>query len=107
MGYHGSIKARSKFQFMGETYYLIEAQIIPNKWGTWTIHLCNSECQPIKKLNIRSPKGSLSFTNPTITPLYNFKTGYPMLAVSYFMPEEGNHDDESGSCVFKIDISDY
>ena len=107
MGYHGNIKARQKFTFMGETYYLMEAQLIPNKWGTWTIHLCNSECKPIKKLSMKTPKGSLSFTNPNITLLHNYKTGYPMLACSYFLPSEGNYDDEAGSCAFTIDITDY
>ena len=72
LGYKGNLGSRSKFQFNSTDYYLMEAQIEKNEWGTWRIVITRGNTTPLRQLNLKLPdefKDDTGFANPKITKL--------------------------------------
>ena len=93
MGFKGNIGGRYSFNNLGQTYVLQEAQIKKNDFSTWRL-LIGADAH-YTKLNIKTPKGSQSFANPSIT-----KNENDVFVISTFLPTEGNKKQENGQLIY-------
>ena len=93
MGFKGNIGGRYSFKNLGQTYVLQEAQIKKNDFSTWRL-LIGTDAH-YTKLNIKTPKGSKSFANPSITKIEN-----GVFVISAFLPTEGNKKQENGQLLY-------
>lgn len=93
MGFKGNIGGRYSFNNLGQTYVLQEAQIKKNDFSTWRL-LIGTDAH-FTKLNIKTPKGSKSFANPSITEIEN-----GVFVISTFLPTEGNIKLENGQLLY-------
>jgi hypothetical protein len=93
MGFKGNIGGRYSFNNQGQTYVLQEAQIKKNDFSTWRL-LIGTDAH-FTKLNIKTPKGSTSFANPSITKIEN-----EAFVISTFLPTEGNRKRENGQLIY-------
>lgn len=73
-------------------------------WDCWRIFLADDQGFPLKEFKFKTPKGSTSFANPNISLLHDYASGDPLLVASYFMPGEGNAEQEFGDVVYAINI---
>ena len=96
MGFKGNFGDRSGFEHKG-TYTLQEAQINANDWSSWRLLLGNGAFYTV--LSPVTPKGSVSFANPSITHL-----GSGKFVVTSFMPTEGNQPGERGELIYTVDF---
>lgn len=103
LGGHGNLGDRDKFMWRGKAYYLQEVQGRRHDWRTWRVYLCDARGMPIKQLPVRTHKGSVSFCNPNATVLTD-KSGKKKLAVTLFLPSEGNAPAESGELIYVLDL---
>lgn len=93
LNFEGNIGSRKGFQCQGETLILQEARLIKGDWSSWKIMLGLNGY--FTEVSISTPKGSISFANPSITEIEANK-----YAVSLFLPSEGNHYSENGEVIF-------
>ena len=98
MGFHGNLGSRTRFEWKGKVYYLMENQIINETWEAWRIVLCDEQGFPLLALPIKTPKGdSYCFANPNLTILHDNR-----MIISFFMPTEGNNKSEVGNLIYII-----
>ena len=91
--FKGNIGSRKGFHCHGKTLTLQEARLIKGDWSSWKIMLGLNGY--FTEVSISTPKGSISFANPSITEIEANK-----YAVSLFLPSEGNHYSENGEVIF-------
>jgi len=91
--FKGNIGSRKGFHCHGKTLTLQEARLIKGDWSSWKIMLGLNGY--FTQVSISTPKGSISFANPSITEIEANK-----YAVSLFLPSEGNHYSENGEVIF-------
>jgi hypothetical protein len=96
MGFNGNFGDRCSFSHNGD-YILQEAQLKSNDWSSWRILLGNGAFYTV--LSPVTPKGSVSFANPSITDI-----GSGNFIVSSFMPTEGNQSGERGELIYKVNF---
>lgn len=101
--YRGNIGDRDYFTANRQNYEVLEAQLKKDDWAGWRI-LLREGSKAFNELKIVTEKNSKSFANPTVTNL-TLPNGKPGLGISYFMPSQGNHKDESGQLIFYRELS--
>ena len=103
LGIEGNLGDRTRFRWGNNLYYLQEAQNFRGDWRSWGIYLCDESGIPLKKLNIRTPNGSMSFANPSASWIVD-SARRRRLVVTLFLPGEGAQPGESGSALYAIDL---
>ncbi|MDX9748421.1 MAG: hypothetical protein RBT57_07955 [Paludibacter sp.] len=96
LGFRGNFGDRCSFVHNGN-YILQEAQLISNDWSSWRLLLGDGAYYSV--LSPVTPKGSVSFANPSITGI-----GLGNFVVSSFMPTEGNQPGERGQLLYKVNF---
>ena len=92
--FKGNIGSRKGFHCHGKTLTLQEARLIKGDWSSWKIMLGLNGY--FTEVSISTPKGSISFANPSITEIETNK-----YVISLFLPTEGNHFSENnGGVIF-------
>ena len=105
LGIRGNLGDRTRFRWGNTLYYLQEAQNFRGDWRSWGIYLCDESGIPLKRLNIRTPKGSMAFANASASWIVDSARGR-RLVVTLFLPGEGAQPGESGSALYAIDLPD-
>lgn len=105
MGFHGNHGARRQFHFPagGKLWRIYEAQERVNVTGSWRVFLYDVAARRLKRLQIRTPRGSRSFANPTVSVLPS-PAGGSALVVTMFVFAAGSGDGESGALVYYNDL---
>jgi len=101
--YRGNIGDRDHVTIGGARVELLEAQKAKNDWASWRV-LIGSDSKNYRELAIRTDKSSTSFANPSVTKLV-LPNGKDGVFVSYFLPSQGNHPQESGQLIFYRELS--
>lgn len=104
-GWRGNLGDRDKFTWKERSFYLQEVQRTRGDWSSWRVCLCDEEGMPIRVLSIRTHSGSAAFSNPSATWITNSK-GQRVLAITLFLPSDGNDRDERGTLMYAIAPSD-
>ena len=107
MGFHGNHGARRQFHFPagGKLWRIYEAQERVNVTGSWRVFLYDVDARRLKRLQIRTPRGSRSFANPTVGILPSpHSAGGSALVVTMFIFAAGAGDGESGALVYYHDL---
>lgn len=74
---------------------MIEVQQGHNDFGTWGIHVVDPANDRVSHLDVRSPGGSASFANPTVSNV-TLPDGTPGMVATYFVFNEGSAPGEAG-----------
>jgi hypothetical protein len=95
----GSIGDRDDIVLDGVPLRLQEAEYVPRDWSSWRIFLMDPAHGGPAPLEIRTPRGSRSFSNPSVTQL-TAPDGRPALFVSLFVLTEGADPYEQGQLIY-------
>ncbi len=107
MGFHGNHGARRQFHFPagGKLWRVYEAQERVNVTGSWRVFLYDVDARRLKRMQIRTPRGSRSFANPTVGILPSpHAAGGNALVVTMFIFAAGSGEGESGALVYYNDL---
>lgn len=107
MGFHGNHGARRQFRFPagGKLWRIYEAQEQVNVTGSWRVFLYDVDARRLKRLQIRTPGGSRSFANPTVSILPSpHSSGGSALVVTMFIFAAGAGSGEAGELVYYHDL---
>lgn len=104
-GFRGNIGDRTAFVLRGRRWYLQEAQRTSGDWASWRIVLCGEDGRFGCLLPLRTREGSVSFCNPNVTEI-RFG-GRRRLAVSLFLPSEGNTRGQAGQLLYLVDVDGF
>ncbi len=103
MGFHGNHGARRQFHFPagGKLWRIYEAQELVNVTGSWRVFLYDVDARRLKRLQVRTPRGSRSFANPTVSILPSpHPAGGSALVVTMFVFAAGAGSGEAGELVY-------
>jgi hypothetical protein len=106
-GFHGNHGARRQFRFPagGKVWRIYEAQERVNVTGSWRVFLYDVDAHRMKRLAIRTPHGSRSFANPTVSILPSpHPAGATALVVTMFIFAAGAGSGEAGELVYYQDL---
>lgn len=101
--YRGNIGDRDTANFGPYAISLMEGQLTKGHWSSWRI-LARVGQGKFNPLDIKTPGGSTSFANPTITSV-NLPDGRPGAIVTLFLPAQGNAAKESGELVYAFPVA--
>jgi hypothetical protein len=101
MGAFGNIGDRETFTWNGRTFILQEGQGQRLDWKSWRVYLYDPTKAQAWYLPIRTPKGSVAFSNPSISAVTG-PHGEPIYVVTLFLPGEGSQPGESGEAIYTI-----
>jgi parallel beta-helix repeat protein len=99
MGVQGNIGDRDHVQILGRNYTLQEAQLRKDDWSSWRIFLYDHSKSNFTMLNIKTHKGSVSFSNPTCTMLRS-PNNESCFVTTYFIHTNGSANGEAGQLIF-------
>ena len=99
LGVAGNIGDRDYFKYGGQSWGIYEGQLVNRDFSTWRIFLRNRSTGTLKRLHVRTARGSTSLANPTVTRL-RLPGGKPGIVVTYFIHRSGAGHLESGELVF-------
>jgi hypothetical protein len=99
----GNIGDRDYGQIFGRNFTLQEVQYVKGNDSTWAIFLYDHLTGNFTKLNIKTPKGSTSFSNPTFT-LLKSPDGSDSIVVTYFLHTGGAQPGEAGELIFYMEF---
>ena len=99
MGVQGNIGDRDHVQLLGRNYTLQEAQLRKDDWSSWRIFLYDHSKNNFTMLNIKTHKGSVSFSNPTCT-ILRFPNNESCFVTTYFIHTNGSANGEAGQLIF-------
>ncbi|MGV8962466.1 MAG: hypothetical protein ACOH2V_03695 [Candidatus Saccharimonadaceae bacterium] len=94
MGYKGNIGARKTFRF-SDLYFLQEAQLVSNNWGSWRLLFGNGAFY--YSLNPITALKSTSFANPGIT-----KISSNEFVVTSYLFSEGSNKEEQQQLLYRV-----
>ncbi len=94
-GVKGNIGDRDTY-FLGRSYTVLEGMKKKGDWGTWGIYLFDSVAKTCTPIMVRTPLGSHSFANPSVTIVKN------RAYISLFLPEQGNNPAEAGELLYSV-----
>ncbi|RIA09305.1 hypothetical protein OE09_1134 [Flavobacteriaceae bacterium MAR_2010_72] len=97
MGFKGNIGARSAFTVTGSDFVLLEAQGRKRDFSSWRLLLGDGAFYTT--LNLKTPKNASSFANPGVSKIADNE-----LAITTFLPTEGNSGGENGQLLYTISI---
>lgn len=95
LGGLGNLGDRSKFTWQKKTYYLQEVQTTRLDWGSWGIHLCDQNGQPLKKIRVKTTGKSTAFSNPSVAVVHDANQK-PLFVFSAFLHSKGTAPGEAG-----------
>ena len=98
----GNLGDRSRFAWSGKTLYLQELQGQRGNWGTWGVCLCDAKGLPLRKLAIKTHRGSKAFSNPAARWIVD-KQNKRKLAVTLFIHSKGSDRSEAGQLLYVVD----
>jgi hypothetical protein len=101
----GNIGDRDAFPVGDATYVIHEAQGAVGDWGSWRVYLRDPRDQTVVPLSVRTRGGSVSFGNPTVTPIA-LPNGRPGLVTTLFVFGPGSAPGERGSLVYTLELPD-
>lgn len=103
LGFHGNHGARRQFHFPanGKLWRIYEAQQYVNVTGSWRTFLYDVDARRMQRLQIRTPRGSKSFANPTVSILPS-PAGGSALVVTMFIFAAGAGSGEVGALVYYV-----
>jgi hypothetical protein len=93
MGFKGNIGARSSFKSFDKTFVLQEAQLEKHDFSKWRLLIGDGAFYT--QLNLKTPKGAISFANPGVTEM-----GEEEFVITTFLPSEGNRRQEKGQLLY-------
>jgi hypothetical protein len=99
LGVAGNIGDRDYFKYGGRSWGIYEGQLVNRDFSTWRIFLRNRSTGTLRRLRIRTARGSTSIANPTVTRV-RLPGGKPGIVVTYFIHRSGAGHLESGELVF-------
>jgi hypothetical protein len=97
----GNVGDRDAFTVAGRTYVVHEAQGAVGDWGSWRVFLRDPADDRVVPMPIRSPGGSPSVGNPTVTAV-TLPDGRPGLFATYFVFSPGGRTEGSGALLVAI-----
>ncbi len=107
MGFHGNHGARRELHFPrgGKLWRIYEAQERVNVTGSWRVFLYDVQARRMLRLKVRTPGGSRSFANPTVSILPSpHPAGGSALVVTMFVFASGAGSGEAGELVYYHDL---
>jgi hypothetical protein len=99
----GNIGDRDEVRIEGRDFLFLETQLRKNDWTSWRVHL-RVDRGDFRAIPFRTPGWSTSFANPSATML-NLPGGRPGLALSLFLPSQGNAPREAGQMLALYDLA--
>jgi hypothetical protein len=99
LGVHGNLGDRDLETVLGTKLELVEGQTNANDWSSWRVYAYDTSKSALTPVRLHTPGGSLSFGNPTLTPI-TAPNGRPALVVTYFVFSRGAAADEMGELIF-------
>jgi len=106
LGFNGNHGGRRQFVSPdGRSWRVYEAQRYANGWASWRLLLYDMTRRTWKVLHLKTPGGSKSFANPTISMVPSPKrlAGHA-LVMTMFVPSQGAGPGESGEAVAYMDL---
>jgi hypothetical protein len=106
LGFNGNHGGRRQFVAPdGRSWRVYEAQRYFNVWGSWRLLLYDTTTHTWKVLRLKTPGGSKSFANPTISMVPSPKRlAGKALVMTMFVPSAGAAPGESGEAVAWLDL---
>jgi len=99
-GFDGNHGSRRQFQFRGKTWRIYEAQRLVNVERSWRVLLYDPAARTFKQLGVRTPRGSLSLANPTVSVLPSPSLLGEALVATLFVFLPGSGAAENGELVY-------
>lgn len=99
----GNIGDRDEVRIGGRDLLFLEAQVRKSDWTSWRV-LLRADRGELHPVRFRTPGWSTSFANPSAT-LLTLPDGRPALALSLFLPSQGNAPRESGQMLAVYDMA--
>jgi hypothetical protein len=97
-GIKGNIGDRDFIQFDGYGFTIIEGQFINGDFGSFRSFLYDNQTKAAVQLNIKTPKSSTNFANPTVSAIHF--NGKNALIMTFFVPSEAAASREAGELVY-------
>lgn len=85
-------------------FNIIEGQLKQGDWSSFRLFLYNFDTNKASQLSVKTHKGSISFSNPTITQIKD-SNGDPVLVVTTLIRTEGSALGEPGELIYYAPIS--
>ncbi len=98
-GAGGNLGDRDYGLLYGKEFNVQEGQLVQFDFGSWRSYLYDYETAAFHLLDIKTPKGSTAFGNPTFTVL-KLPGGEMGIVVTYFLFSEGAASGEAGQLIF-------
>lgn len=102
IGVEGHIGDRDAIQFRGFDFLLLEGQLRPNDNGAWRLFLVDELTGTAQPLDIRTPQGKISMSNPTLELVE--LGGRAALVIGVFVHQ--GTDAESGQLIYYRTLRD-
>jgi hypothetical protein len=100
----GNIGGREQFSWRGQSYTLIEGQLVKDRWESWRIYLYDPVAGAAYPVPIRTHGGSVAFANPTVTML-TAPSGVPAVLVTLYLFNPGAAAGEDGPLLYYREIT--
>jgi len=98
-GVNGNLGDRDYGLLDGKEINIQEGQLVQFDFGSWRSYLYYYETADFQLLDVKTPKGSTAFGNPTFTVL-TLPGGEMGIVVTYFIFSEGAAPGEAGQLIF-------
>lgn len=103
-GAGGNLGDRDYGLLYGKEFNVQEGQLVQFDFGSWRSYLYDYENAEFHLLDVKTPKGSTAFGNPTFTVL-TLPGGSKGIVVTYFLFSEGAALGEAGQLIFYRELT--
>jgi hypothetical protein len=97
-GVKGNIGDRDFIKFNDFGFTIIEGQFINGDFGSFRSFLYDNQTKAAVQLNIKTPKGSTNFANPTVSSIHF--NGKDALVMTFFVPSKAADCGEAGELIY-------